>query len=100
MIYEEKDPRTGDVSKNDLSILPYISIPKDTLIMASELLRPEEFGNVMYDVVNEIFCNCEYEKARKSRTEEVIFERMVDNIGRLSKGYFKKVKNLKNQDND
>ena len=97
MIYKEKDPKTGNEFENDLSVLPYVSIPKDTLIMASELLHPEEFGNVMYDIVNEIFCNCEYEKARKSHTEDVIFDRMIDNIGRLSSGYFKKVKNLKNQ---
>jgi hypothetical protein len=98
MKYLEKDPVSGKEYENDLTTLPYVSIPKDTLIMASELLTPEQFGNVMYDLVNEMFCNCEYETARNktNRTENVIFDRMVDNIGRLSSGYFKKCRNLKN----
>lgn len=100
MNYLEKDPVTGEVHQNDLTALPYVSIPKDTLIMASELLQPEQFGNVMYDLVNELFCNCEYQKARESHTEDVIFNRIIDNIGRLSSGYFKKLKNLKNQDKE
>lgn len=100
MKYKEKDPITGVELENDLTALPYVSIPKDTLVLANELLTPEQFGNVMYDLVNELFCNCQYEKARnpKNRVEDVIFDRMIDNIGRLSKGYFKKCRNLKNND--
>lgn len=98
MNYVVKDPVTGKEVKNDLTTLPYVSIPKDTLIMANELLTPEQFGNVMYDLVNELFCDCQYAQARnsKNKVEDVIFERLIDNIGRLSTGYFKKCRNLKN----
>lgn len=98
MVYKVKNPITGKEVENDLTTLPYVSIPKDTLVMASELLTPEQFGNVMYDLVNELFCDCEYAQSRNSqnRVEEVIFDRMVDNIGRLSSGYFDRCRNLKN----
>lgn len=96
MKYYVKDPVTGQEVENDLTVLPYVSIPKDTLMMANELLTPEQFGNVMYDLVNELFCNCQYSKARNTRAEEVFFNQMIDNIGRLSQGYFKKCRNLKN----
>lgn len=96
MKYSEKDPITGKVQENDLTALPYVSIPKDTLVLASELLTPEQFGNVMYDLVNEIYCNCQYQSARTTHVENVVFDRMIDNIGRLSSGYFKKCRNLKN----
>lgn len=96
MIYLEKDPATGREYQNDLTTLPYVSIPKDTLVLASELLSAEQFGNVMMDLVNELFCNCQYEQSAKSHTERVIYDRMIDNIGRLSSGYFKKCRNLKN----
>ena len=96
MKYLDRDPVTGKEFQNDLTALPYVSIPKDTLMLASELLTPEEFGNVMMDIVNELYCNCAYEKARNKHTENAIFDRIIDNIGRLSSGYFKKCRNLRN----
>lgn len=98
MIYVEKDPKTGDEFENDLSVLPYVSIPKDTLILASQLLTATEFGNVMMDLVNELYCNCQYKDKTDGHTEKVVLGMMRENIGRLSKGYFKKLKNLNNQD--
>ena len=95
MIYLEKK-QDGKEYKNDLSILPYLSITKDTFVLMQELLTNEEIGEVMADVVNEIYCNCEYEKMRKNHTQDVIFNQIVDNIGRLSTGYFTKCRNLKN----
>ena len=100
MIYVEKDPTTGVVEENDLSVLPYVSIPKDTLTLASQLLSVTEFGNVMMDLVNELYLNCQYKPKTEGHTEKVVLGMMKENIGRLSKKYFKKIKNLKNQDKE
>lgn len=96
MTYVEKDPATGREYHNDLTALPYVSIPKDTLVLASEILTPEQYGNVMLDLANELFCNCKCEKRRTTPYENAVYDRMIDNIGRLSSGYFKKCRNLKN----
>lgn len=95
MTYLEKKP-DGKEFKNNLSVLPYLSITKDTLVLMQELLTNEEIGEVMADVVNEIYCDCEYEKMRTTHTQDVVFKQIIDNIGRLSTGYFTKVRNLKN----
>lgn len=95
MIYLDKKA-DGKEFKNELGLLPYVSITKDTLLMMQELLTNEEIGEVMADVVNEIYCDCEYAKMRKTHIQDVVFRQITDNIGRLSTGYFTKVRNLKN----
>ena len=96
MIYTEKDPETGNEFQNDLSMLPYISIPKDTLLLASQLLTAEQFGNVMFDLIDGLYCNCQSPEKTNTHTEKVLLGMFRENIGRLSVPYFKKLRNLKN----
>ena len=98
MIYQEKNPITGQVVRNDLTTLPYLSITRDSFINAKELLSTEEFGNVMMDLINDIF-ECGDKPLRKTKAENVIYNQMSRDIGRLSSGYFKKCRNLKNNKN-
>lgn len=97
MIYTERDLKSGKEYKNDLRTLKTISLPKDTLILACELLTPDQLGRVMMDVVNDLFGNedCPI-RDKTNNAENVVYERFVENIGRLSASYFKKIKNLNN----
>ena len=104
VIYKGKDPKTGQEFTNDLTILPYISLPKDTLVLMTECLSPEQVGCLICDVVNDLYCDSEYGNLRdNSAVGNAMYRTIMNNIGRLSAPYFKRIRNLnniKNRDKD
>ena len=99
MKYNAKDPVTEREYENDLAVLPYLSITRDAFALAIALLTPEQIGNVIKAVVLDVYDGYDNGTPRvklETKAEEVVYQTMCNNIGRLSTGYFKKIKNLKN----
>lgn len=100
MKYKVKDPVADREYENDLAVLPYLSITRDAFALAVGLLTPEQIGNVITAVFNDVYDVYDsYNVPRvklETKAEQVVYCTILDNIGRLSTGYFKKIKNLKN----
>lgn len=79
----------------NLSVLPYISIPNETLKQMRDILEYESVGKI-YEAV----CDYIYEDKEpnlKTKAEKSFFDTLIQQITRLSAKYFKKLSTLKNQ---
>lgn len=90
--YSVEDNRTYELN---LSALPYISIPRETLKQMKDILEYEAVGRI-YEAV------CEYiyddkEPSLKDKAEKSFFNTIIEQIARLSFNYLKKISRLKNQ---
>lgn len=84
--YEYKDPKTGEIKQMDLSYAETITISRDVLQMMFNMLEPEQIGNVMSDVIRNLyFCG----QVRpdlvlsKTKVENALLEQVMDNIARF-----------------
>lgn len=84
--YEYKDPKTGEIKQMDLSYAETITISRDVLQMMFNMLEPEQIGNVISDVIRNLyFCGQIRPDMALSKTkvENALFEQVMDNIARF-----------------
>lgn len=89
------DVKTDTKYEMNLGVLPYISIPRETLKQMKDILEYESVGRIYEAVVNYIYDDIEPESLNKAETS--FFNTIIEQITRLSFQYFKKISTLKNQ---
>lgn len=85
-LYEYKDPKTGEVKELDLSCAETITISRDVLQMMFNMLESEQIGNVISDVVRNLFFCGQLTPDRmlsKTKVEKAAVEQVMDNIARF-----------------
>lgn len=89
------DVKTDTKYEMNLGVLPYISIPRETLKQMKDILEYESVGRIYEAVVNYIYDDIKPESLNKAETS--FFNTIIEQITRLSFKYFKQISTLKNQ---
>lgn len=90
--YDANEDKTYEFN---LTVLPYITVPKETLKQMRDILEHEKIGKIYEAVCDYIYENKEVEFETKA--EQSFFNTLIEQITRLSAPYFKKLSKLKNQ---
>lgn len=87
-----KDDQTYVVDLSKLQIIPF---PNESVKQMTEMLEPEQIGNVMTALTECIYGD--KKPIMNTKAENGMLERLVSEITRLGFSHFKQTKNLKNQ---
>lgn len=91
-IYDTDTDKTYDCN---LSVLPYISIPKEQYEQMCTMFEYEDIGRIHEAIFNYIYNDIE--PNFETKPERGFFKTTIDAITRTSLKYFKKLSTLKNQ---